>query len=302
MKQVAVGGIILSAVFYMLFSSMKVFSRDVVASERFCVQTINTFGPFYSFQISERMRLILQYLGNNPCDVVVLQEVWLENHREKLSSGLKNLGYNVVDFNAVNPQVKQYGLITAFKGEAHSVKFIEFNENYSGFFDFFRMLFGVAKGFGVVNFVATSRDLNFSVYNTHLHHASESIRLSQTRQLIAHIKENTREDTHLILAGDFNFERNSLEFSTLKELIDHGATLLGENNASDLKLKGSGVNPCTYCSENSLYLGGGDREIDYVFFGKSSKVILRDYLIEPKKVSGKFISDHYGVKVIVFYP
>lgn len=253
------------------------------ADEKICVQTFNTYGPWYAPALKERTKLLEDYLKHNPCDVLLLQEVWLDDHLEDLKKILGELGYQAFHFDHISLTGKMYGLVTAIKGTIEGQGFFEFEENYSGLLDYFREKFLVGKGVGILKANLEKLDREIFIVNVHLHHSSSEIRSKQINQLLTNLKQLNTERLTVILGGDFNFTQESPEFENVK----------GQFNLI------SKIIDCSYCSSNNYAWGWTNKDIDHIFVDKRTRADVYENAAAPKSWKNQFLSDHFGKKVFL---
>lgn len=242
-----------------------------------CAQTINLYGPWYAPSLGKRTARLKKYLVSNSCDIIFFQEVWLNDHRIKLTNILESLGYSVFHFDKIAADGKKYGLMTAVRGKILSSRFESFDRNYAGVLDVIRKTFNVGKGFGLLEIIPERSQDKLTVVNLHLHHANPKIRLLQTEQLLNFLNSlDSPRRQPVIIGGDFNFEPKSSPFQKIVK-----------------KYRYANFEGCTYCSENKYSLSFSDKKIDHLFYSTELNISSFKVSIEPKDVS-----DHYGLKVI----
>ena len=246
-----------------------------------CIQTFNAYGPWYAPNLNERTKKLGEYLDDNPCDILLLQEVWLSAHKEQLKEILIDQGFNVFHFDNIGLSGRIFGLMTAVKGSIEGQGFFEFDENYKGFMDYIRKSFYVAKGVGLLKVKLPQLDKSLFIVNTHLHHSDINIRASQVAQLLLNVEELNQEGLSVIMGGDFNLEPFSESYKTI-------ATRFVSQSPKTM---------CTYCEKNPLAWGFDDKDIDHIFVSSDLIPSVLSEEIGPKKWQGSYLSDHYGVRL-----
>lgn len=252
-----------------------------VSSAETCIQTFNTYGPWYAPKLEERTKSLGAYLEANPCDVLMFQEVWVKDHIDQLRTILTDLGYNVFHFDSIALSGKIFGLMSAVRGEILGQGFFEFDDNYDGFMDYIRKHLYVGKGVGILKVKTYGQNDPIFVVNTHMHHSSTKIRGSQTRQLLSNLQTLNKENIPTILAGDFNFSKSSPNYQMI------AGTFLNFEKGEE----------CTYCESNPLAWGFEDREIDHIFLSEELFGQVSTETVKPKKWNGMYLSDHFGVRL-----
>ena len=78
-------------------------------TESFCLQNLNTFGPIYSRNLKERTKAFTKYLTKNKtCEIVNLQEVWLNKHHKSLMTWAQANELQYVDFDKLRDDGKKH--------------------------------------------------------------------------------------------------------------------------------------------------------------------------------------------------
>lgn len=264
-------------------------------ADSFCVQTFNTFGPIYAKYRSIRYRLFADYIRDNPCEVLTLQEVWTDKLYETLDKSLSQNPYGV-NYNDIVPlgtleSPMHVGLATFSSSPVEDVKSylfpVNFDLNYTplGALEYLRKLADTRKTVSVLK--TQVRGSSVYVVNVHLHPHSEKVRVAQVISIITIVEDLLESDLPIILAGDFNAEPYSLEMRLLQYVL----------NAKD-SLNWS--SSCTYCVSNPNYIGldFNSKRIDYIL-GVSSENFEISFIsseIAPKKRFGLYLSDHFGIR------
>ena len=270
-----------------------------VLSKNFCVQTLNTYGAFYSNDLDERHFHTLSFLEENPCDIVLLQEVLEKSHYKNLENLAKTLNVASIYFDNPSEKEKTSGLAGLIKGEINNSQIHYFPNGFlnGGLIGGLSDMGFINKGFGSLEFKDTSSQNNqkFLIINMHLSHLSQSRRIYQ---LVLFLKWMLSHPHYfklpVILAGDFNFSPNSLEFDIVKHILQF------KDPYEQIQKK----HLCTHaCSDSdyswmNLLIGEGVR--DYIFFKSSKKLEITFQSIDvfPKHYKEKPLSDHYGVRGI----
>lgn len=264
-------------------------------ADSFCVQTFNTFGPIYAKYKSLRYRLFADYIHDNPCEILALQEVWTNGLYETLDRSLSKNQHGV-NFNKVIPtgtleSPMHVGLATFSSAPVSDVVSYLFPVNFDldytplGALEYIRKLADTRKTVSVLRTQVNGSDIY--IVNIHLHPHSQKVRVAQVISIIGIIENLLESDLPIVLAGDFNAEPNSLEMRLLHYVL----------NAKD-SLDWSSA--CTYCVSNPNYIGldFNNRRIDYIL-GVPSATYEINFVsseIAPKKRYGFHLSDHFGIR------
>jgi len=272
--------------FYILFALATSISSPAMAqnSGGFCIATLNIYGTVYSGDRTKRMKAITEYVKENPCDVWAFQELWLEpdikNFREALGQTSPS------SYFVTGSTKERNGLALLSNYLLTETKVVIFDKNYSGFFDFFRKIFGVKKGYLVsTRRMGAAGKIHF--VTTHMHHMNEGVRESQLNQLLEYLK-SIPQDESIVLAGDLNFEPNTKLYN---RLLEQGFKDSFANRTDK---------DCSYCGNNPYGWTNSDRFIDYVFYRPSQKLnfTVKEVEITGKHYGGQILSDHYVVRVL----
>lgn len=256
-------------------------TESLAISAETCIQTFNTYGPWYAPKLEERTKSLGLYLETNPCDVLMFQEVWVKDHIDQLKTILTDLGYKVFHFDSIALSGKKFGLMSAVRGEILGQGFLEFDDNYDGFTDYLRKQLYVGKGVGILKVKTYEENNPIFIVNTHMHHSSTKIRSSQTKQLLSNIEALNKEKIPTILGGDFNFSKSSSNYKMIS------GTFINFDKGEE----------CTYCESNLLAWGFEDRKIDHIFLTEDLSDRVTSGSITPKKWNGMYLSDHFGVRL-----
>ena len=274
-----------------LFSIFIIFTCYVEGEIRFshsaqqlCVQTLNTYGMFYSDNLEERHQQTLSFLRQNDCDIVLLQEVWEDDHYQNLVQLSQDINMKSVYFRKPYDD-RRSGLVGLFRGGVQASDVFYFPPTVESSF--------IDKGFGMAQIRAPwiFQDA-FLVFNFHLNHISQTERISQLLLYLKWILENSYMDQAIIAGGDFNFEPTSLEFRIMMNLFQF------KDPYEQIRKKPE----CTHLCEDggygffNLLMGEGIR--DYIFFRSSPTVDFepQDVFAFPKDYNNVFLSDHFGLR------
>lgn len=264
-------------------------------SRSFCVQTLNTYGVFYSDNLEKRHQQTLQFLRQHDCDIILLQEVWKEDHYHNLVQLSQDINMKSVYFGKPYDN-KRSGLVGLFKGDIQASDVFYFPPAFESGLGVLSELFKVIdKGIGMAQIKTPSvYQSSFLVFNFHLNHISQTERIRQLLLYLKWILENSYLDQAIIAGGDFNFEPASLEFRIIKNLFqfkDPHEQIRKPPECTHLCADGA------YSLLNS-FVGEGIR--DYIFFKSSSQMHFnpQDIFIFPKQYNNVFLSDHFGLRAI----
>lgn len=253
------------------------------SSKELCFQTFNAYGPWYAPNLEKRTEYLKEYLLNNPCDVLLFQEVWLDEHVETLKVFLEKSGYQVFHFDHISLKGKKYGLLTGVKGQIEGQGFFEFSHNYEGIMDSIREYVGVGKGAGLLKVKLDNYKKQLFIVNIHLHHSEKELRLKQAIELVDKVKELNKENLEVVIGGDFNFEPGSEENQILSSSF-----VLAEPK-----------NTCTYCKDNDYSWTFSDRQIDKFYLSREMGIKISKFTNQPKMWKDQYMSDHSGLRVFL---
>ena len=279
----------LASLFLLLYCSVQ-------ADEIISVQTLNTYGPFYSESLSLRHSRLLDFLKINPSDLTFLQEVWLDRQHEDIKKVSQFMKINSIFYDHHQGSSRS-GLATMVRGTIHKIDF-RFFPLKNNFYDQIHSFFKINKGFGAL-YISHPKipDAPLWVVNTHLHSLDQEVRLIQLVHYLKWFLNKKVLQEPMIMAGDFNFDPQSLEFKIMRNIFYF------EEPQAYLDLRYQ----CTICPENNWSIGyqlsqilfmDYGKTVDYVFLKSSSKIRLtpQNFEIFPKKYNKYFLSDHYGVR------
>ena len=267
-----------------------------VSAELLCVQTLNTYGVFYSDNLEQRYQQTQLFLEENPCDIILLQEVIEQEYMTRLTRMSQGFNFETAYFGSFSRLAnKNSGLMSIVNGQIHNTDILFFPRNVyedemiAVIYDAMSVL---DKGIGAVHFTPVAHRQPILVFNLHLHHLSQRRRVGQLLLWLKGILDRPLAQPAIIAAGDFNFEPDSLEFDMVRSLL----------RLQDPYEYTYQEHQCTHLCEGSAYelfrffLGEGVR--DYVFFRNSATLSMHPWNVEvsPKKYNGVDLSDHYGVR------
>ncbi len=255
---------------------------------RFCLQNFNAYGPIYAKDIFERTDRMTSELQAIPkCDVVHLQEVWNESQITQIEKDLKRQ-YNMSTPN----KTARIGVMSLFMEDIISEETQTFNiNNENGVLDSIREAFDVKKAFHIVR--SSFFDVNeiFQFVNTHLHPASQPVRLTQILDMVQWRLKHQNEK--LLLTGDLNADPGSVEHRLVKYV-------LGMSDSLELHMNGYHRSICTYCTGNPRGWMFSNHVFDYIFFSNvgdsSSTLKVLSSQINMRGTPRRPLSDHFGVR------
>ena len=294
-QRVKVKNIVFFLIFLPIFSAeSKLELTDPV--QPLCVQTLNTYGMFYSNNLEERHQKTLSFLRQYECDIILLQEVWQDDHYRNLERLSQDINMKSIYFRKPNDN-KKSGLVGLFKGQVQDSDVFYFPSVVRSGLDFLYDIFkAIDKGFGMAQVSApwTVQD-SFLVFNFHLDHTSQRERVSQLLLYLKRLLENSYSDQVIIIAGgDFNFDPSSIEFRMMTKLLQFKDPYeqIRKNRECTHLCKDGGYNFLNF------FLGEGIK--DYIFFRSSSQIDFepQDIFIFPKDYNDVFLSDHFGLRAI----
>ena len=281
--------------FSLIFYVLTVQSKN---HKNLCVQTLNTYGMFYADNVDERHSQTLEFLKENSCDVILLQEVWYEDHRTNLEQLSDDLEMSGVYFDHFDSEDRRSGLMGLVRGQVRNNTMQFFPDYVSGLVEaFFNYLKNISKGFGVLHVEYPEFQNNpFLITNIHLDNISQIRRLQSLLLYLKWIVDNTFDhQSSIITAGDFNCEPGSLEFDALKYMF----------RFTDPYEQIEKERHCTFsCSDSGNDLRHfffGDRILDHIFYKPSPNIAItpQDVKVFPRQYNDTSLSDHYGVRALL---
>ncbi len=264
------------------------FLSSVSVAKSFCVQTFNVYGPAYASSIEPRLSALTEEIQRDPCDSYQFQELWKEDQYTLIERSLKQIRFAPLWADNIRQDGKMIGLGSAFQGSILNARSGIFRvNNEDGIADWFRGVWGVEKGFSLME-VKLDRAPEMLFVNVHTHPMDTSIRIAQIVQLLQEMGNNKLP---IILTGDINATPDSIEYKLL--------TKVGNLQDSYFERNRSYQGICTYCGDNPLSWSSEDRVIDFIFFQPSETISLA---VEKSEVNLKGadrenpLSDHFGVQ------
>lgn len=266
------------------------FAVRLHAAESFCVQHFNAYGPVYSSQVKSRTtKLTSELLSEaHPCDVVQLIEVWKKNQAAQITLALSQ------QYEVSAPNLKsRNGLMSLVRGEIVESDTINFPINRApGAIEKIRNMVKVKKAFHVIKALLPGQTEPIYFVNTHLHPTSQAIRIAQVVDLFQWRMQH--QNLKMILSGDFNANKKSLERSLI-------ISLLAAQDSLEEAVGGYSEGTCTYCEENPRSWLKGNQVLDYIFYSNvsafPSNLVVKSGSINLKGRGKQTLSDHYGVRV-----
>lgn len=273
---------------YLIFYFLSISSLSYAQSP-FCIQTFNAFGPAYATDTQTRFALFLNELAKEKCDIIQLQEVWTQKQVEWVEDSL-SFAYQ---FFSPNKQLR-IGIMSLSNFDIKPIKVQQFNINNSGdITDNIREWAKIKKAFSVSKTKLPFTEEEIYVLNTHLHHQSTAVRLSQLVDIYQWRLKN--RDLKIIMNGDFNANPNSIEIKFIQIILGMKDAFLTVNNSYPADF-------CTYCKSNPRALSNKDHIFDYIFYSNDSNSFKKSHL-KPisitRNLTGKkrwSYSDHYGIR------
>ena len=257
---------------------------------QFCFQNFNAYGPLYASGRTERTQGILGHLKARPkCDIIQLQEVWMESHINHIEESLKDQ----YSFSSPNRD-SRIGIMDLVMGDILSRETFTFAVNNSGsVLDRARSVASVDKAFHVLRLKLPAIDEEFYVINTHLHPSSQAVRLTQILDLLRWRLQN--QNFKVILSGDFNSDPQDLERRLLMSVVG-----LKDAMAESFTNGNYPADFCTYCKTNPLSWLPSDHVFDYIFYSNAgtaeTSLKLASAEVNLKGSPKKPLSDHYGIR------
>lgn len=274
--------------------ALSLFSPSSARSqEKFSVLNFNTYGPAYAPNTNGRARNFLRALSEQACcDVILLQEVWRPTHQQILDSGLlANAAFTKVRFDDSRGDEKNIGLVSYARSLPVSFSSVLFPVNNQSGLDDAREDLGIEKGIGRIRLRPSTNAPEIDFWQLHTHPQVARVRLAQMVFLASELlARDASTEVPLLLAGDFNAQPDSLEIGFVREVLGFADAWVQKNGPYQ-------VSDCTYCRDNILHLGGGDRVIDYLFLRSSQKVklVVERAEFALQRFANRPLSDHYAV-------
>ncbi len=280
-----------------LFGHFPAWSLDFNLKDEFCSKSLNTFGPAYGLNLRQRTRDLVNHTEQlGLCEAFQLQEVWRESHREHLETKMLNrFGLmNSVFYDVTRSDNGQSGLKSLFpSGTVLLASSHIFTVNRKGLLDWFRKRLGVVKAYARASVYYPDRPLLSQVQhlNTHLHHSSQDIRLTQILQMAQEFTADQSFVQPWLASGDFNAVPKSLEWYLMTSVFGF------KDSFTEAYENPDNPNPCTYCRGNPLSLDPfRSRRIDYIFYRSAYQIELHAANARVVFNQAPFVSDHFGVE------
>lgn len=273
---------------FLLVLALALVSPFAHAAE-FCVQTFNVHGTAFASRSNHRLRLLSTALAENPCDAVLIQELWMPEHYDTLK-GYLSRGWPESHYaDSIRRDQRRIGLASFFRGSVHETQSQLYRVNYGdGLFDWVRGLSGVEKGY-LTSTVELENGPRVAFLNTHMNPRDKVSRVAQSAELLEkYLGQPAGESLPLVITGDLNGGPYSASVVLLRDVLLMKDAYLEYKGAYE-----KGV--CTFCSEKYV--------LDYVLYRSSPTTELKIKLAEInlKGTKSDPISDHYGVKAILSY-
>jgi endonuclease/exonuclease/phosphatase family metal-dependent hydrolase len=115
------------------------------------------------------------------------------------------------------------------------------------------------------------------------------VRIAQLVELAQYLQNPLIRDEPVVIAGDFNFEPDSLEYAFMTKIL--GLSDGFKDFHSDHK--------CTHCRNNKYSMTSKSRWLDYIFYRSGTRHNLSvsdSRFIFAGNGHGPVVSDHYGLK------
>lgn len=278
-------------------------TRFAKTDDSISIQTLNTYLPYYAGYNEHRIAGILKLLKQDGSDITFFQEVWMKRFHINIRETFLPMGLTVIVYDAVAKNTKLSGLVTIVNGKIHKQEMHSFPFGRDFYDSYLYKPLNINKGFGIA-YITHPKFPNtpFWAINTHLHHYDQETRLLQMIHYLKWFLNKTILQDPVILAGDFNFEPDSLEFEMIQHIfrfkepqshlgLAYSCTFLCKNNVSGI---GYILN---------IFFTNYGKTSDYIFFRSSPriKLIPKNFRIFPKKYNGVFLSDHYGLKTDIIF-
>ncbi len=260
------------------------------ASPAFCVQHFNMYGPLYAADVYGRTQRATRELHDETplCDVLQLIEVW---NAPQIAQVEQALG-DEYQISAPNED-SRIGLMSLVRGQIEATETHDYLvNNEDGILDGIRSVSGVKKAFHVAQIKLPAVDEELTFISTHLHPTSQVVRIAQIFELYQWRLQHP--DRKIVLSGDFNAEKDSLE----RELI---LDLVASHDSFEELLGGYPPDICSYCEENPRSWLWGHHLFDYIFYSNRSQTATSlqpaGGFINLKGENGNTLSDHYGLRM-----
>lgn len=262
---------------------------------KFSLVDFNTLGtPFFSHDISLRLKKTAEIINEENPDVVCLQEIVTYYHLALIKKYLK-YPYFLYEKSLFGPKG---GLLIATKLPIDSWKFKPFTtfgsfKNISFYSNLIKngMLIYKVKNSPVI-FINTHTVTDFEFEDSPTNKLYNSVK-SQVKQIAAEVNKQSTKDKTVIVSGDFNLKKDSKLYNDF----------INETGAIDPFKKDSTY---TYHKErlNYKFKGQVSARIDFIFVKNkvnklkilsSENFLNKQYKLANNKLS--YLSDHSGMRV-----
>ncbi|VDL19321.1 unnamed protein product [Hymenolepis diminuta] len=273
-------------------------------AEKIKIITLNCWGVFFkpwTVQKDVRIEAIAEMLRKCDCDIIFLQEVWVQNDFEKIKTALSSTHPYSVKFYA---QV----ILLIFKLFPPAILLPKFETDWPA-----------GKSMGYASTV-TPAGFRLNLYNTHTHaryklkHEDDPVeghRLTQAIELMEFVRASAGSADAIFIAGDLNLEPYTTAIRLLKRSLGLKDAWLDQTarhpvtNLELMEFEGATCEraDCPYANKKwTKHYGNGVR-LDYVFYrpgvvenGLSSVTIECEHcqvkMSEVPSNPGLFYSDH----------
>ena len=244
------------------------------------------YSPFSSYvrkKQTKRLPEIINYLKKSDFDLVVLQEVFDIQMKNKLAKQLVNT-YPYIQL----PIKKGFG-IKLSNGIMILSKYPIKYKTHIRFKDSKGTDRMAQKGCVLIGVNINNKE--WLIAGTHLNSASQEIRDLQYKQLQKELIKPYLSDTvPYILAGDLNTTKNTSSFDRMMDEFQLNCSAIEEER------------PFTYDSQNSWNQANYNVWIDYVLHNLNEKKIHKQYIIRPTMIfknKTMDLADHYGIALTI---
>ena len=253
--------------------------------------------------IDDRLAAIGEVLKTGDFDVVLLQEVWFEEHHANLSASLPYFTtferLNGPDCRAAffgQLADKCSGLMILSRFPISKTNFREFSvrdvydvPNYGAL--------EVGRGIGMAR-IEVKKSVKIDFFNAHLDPFNDTRRIIQSRETFSYIKNFRSKAKVAVLTGDLNDIPGSKSYAIVAERLTDSLLEVYPDSSLDEDF-------ATFAFRGNTYSADGEyppQRIDYIMYGKKDRRLkVQTLSYESPRFSeynnGKSISDHEAVAV-----
>ncbi|KAH9279989.1 putative neutral sphingomyelinase [Echinococcus granulosus] len=250
-------------------------------TERIKILTLNCWGIFIkgmTVQKDVRVDAICELLRKSDCDIIFLQEVWLQSDFEKIRASLGSIYPHCVKFHA---HLFGSGLCIFCRWPLVSFMALPFSINgYPHYIHQADWVAGKAMGYAST---ITPSGFRLNLYNAHTHarhylnHDDDPVeghRLVQAIEMMEFIRASAASSDAIFIGGDLNLEPYTTALRLLKRSLHLKDAWLDQTarrpvvSVEEMELEGATCErgDCPYAHKKWTASTGNGLRLDYIFY------------------------------------